>query len=229
MRKHITEVELSAFVDGESRKKQSIKAHLSGCQTCRDTVERIAAVSRALGKLPAPDVHPAFAQRILAQLGEETAPRYARSMPWGLTLAGVAAMGLLVASVLLPSAMNSGTTPAQVALIDTDASASSLELRDEASLLAEFDRVFSDDSDAFTNVMLQAYTTDPVPDDLDDDFVVLALADDDVLNTVSDEWAVANDLRSVVNSMNASETALFKQLLAESADTESAGSASHKG
>ncbi len=230
MKKHITTVELSVYADGESREPTTVEAHLSACRTCQNALAAITKISHALSDLPAPDIHPAFARRILATLEEETAPRYARSMPWGLTFAGVAAMGLLVAGAILPSTMNRGNGSADnLALLATDVTSPTLELRDEATLLAEFDRVFSENRGAFTNVMLKAYAPVPAPDVLDDDFVVLALADNDVLNSVSDEWAVADDVRSVVNSMTKPETALFKQLLADSAHAESTGDAPHKG
>lgn len=229
MSKHITSVELSAFVDGEAKEPIAVETHIAQCQSCRDTVAGMKNMSHSLGSLPAPDVHPAFAGRIVATLEERPAPRRVRSMPWVFTFAGVAAMGLLVASAYLPIALRGENAPMQVTLVNDSQTAPSLELRDEATLLAEFDRVFADNDSAFTNAMLQSYAAEPIPEILDDEFIVMALADNQVIDSVTNEWAVANDIRSIVNNMNESETSLFKQLLTDSAQSELTGDALQKG
>lgn len=69
--------ELSDYIDGESRDPDRIARHLQFCPECARRHLELRKLSAHLRALPGPEVHPAFATRVLATLAESPAPA-----PW---------------------------------------------------------------------------------------------------------------------------------------------------
>ena len=68
--KHIKNILLSAFCDGEVSEAQrsAIKLHLAACAACREKVERWQVRQQILAATPLPDPSPEFVNRIARQL-----------------------------------------------------------------------------------------------------------------------------------------------------------------
>jgi hypothetical protein len=80
-RSHKTVEELSAYLDGESTKAGEIKRRLDADPDATRLAEEFAALSKQLGRLPAPEVHPAFRTRVMAHV-RETRRMPLLSWPW---------------------------------------------------------------------------------------------------------------------------------------------------
>jgi len=77
--KHMTEEELIAYRDGETRGREGFGSHLKECADCRREMERIEAVFAALDAMPVPDPGEDFGRRVWQQI----APRLPeRPAPW---------------------------------------------------------------------------------------------------------------------------------------------------
>ncbi len=71
-------VELSAHLDGEAVNPSDVKRRMAADPESARMAKDLSALSEALGKLPAPEVHPAFRTRVMAHVREterEAAPR----------------------------------------------------------------------------------------------------------------------------------------------------------
>ena len=66
--KHLTDEELVAYRDGETRGREAFAAHLRECAECRAELERIEAVFAALDAMPAPDPGEDYGHRVWQQL-----------------------------------------------------------------------------------------------------------------------------------------------------------------
>lgn len=62
--------ELSAYLDGESSNPAEVKRRLDADPDAARMASELSAISEALGRLPAPDVHPAFRTRVMATVRE---------------------------------------------------------------------------------------------------------------------------------------------------------------
>jgi len=68
--------ELSAYLDGESRDPERIARHLQSCPECARYHAQLVRLSGHLQTLRGPEVHPAFATRVMAHAAEAPAPRF---------------------------------------------------------------------------------------------------------------------------------------------------------
>ena len=103
-------VELSAYLDGESGDADKMAALIQQDSAAARQYLEMAKLSAHLRALPAPDVHPAFATRVLAHIREE-APAPRRSRRWAWT-AGLFAAAAIVALVVFPTRSPQGLAPA---------------------------------------------------------------------------------------------------------------------
>jgi hypothetical protein len=62
--------ELSAFLDGEASKPETVKRRLEDDADAERMAKDLSALSNQLRRLPAPDVHPAFRTRVMATVRE---------------------------------------------------------------------------------------------------------------------------------------------------------------
>jgi hypothetical protein len=65
---HMTEEELIAYHDGESRGRERFTAHLNECAECRREMDRLEAVFAALDAMPVPDPGEDFGRRVWQQI-----------------------------------------------------------------------------------------------------------------------------------------------------------------
>jgi hypothetical protein len=98
--KHMTEEELIAYRDGQSRGQEGFTAHLKDCADCQREMERIDAVFAALDTLSVPDPGDDFGRRVWQQIS----PRLPEKHPhWWDVFGGprrLAAVGVMAALVL---------------------------------------------------------------------------------------------------------------------------------
>lgn len=119
--RHRTEEELIGYRDGETKEREAIAAHLKECVECREELARIEAVFGALDAMPVPDPGDDYGERvwlrIAARLDEKT-PRWweAYFVPQRL-----AALGGVVALVILAFVAGRWTKPQIPVTEQTDA------------------------------------------------------------------------------------------------------------
>jgi len=124
--------ELSAFLDGEADQPDAVRRALEEDAALCGRADAYRKMGDGLKALPKPDVHPAFATRIMAAIEEaEPAPR--RSLRW-FWAAGCAAAALVALALLLRTAPT--TEPSGIQL--TESSPATAEpLSDDSSVLNE--------------------------------------------------------------------------------------------
>jgi hypothetical protein len=76
--KHRTEEELIGYRDGEAKERVEIAAHLKECAECREELERIETVFRALGAMPVPDPGEDYGKRVWQRIAPRLAEKKAR-------------------------------------------------------------------------------------------------------------------------------------------------------
>ena len=76
--KHVTEEELMAYRDGESRDRAGVAAHLEECPECARQLKQIEAVLSTLNALPVPEPGEDYGQRVWRQI----APRLPETKAW---------------------------------------------------------------------------------------------------------------------------------------------------
>jgi hypothetical protein len=112
---------LSEYLDDElaANERREMEAHLSGCVSCRTTLDELRAVverARTVSdRAPDADLWPGVAGRIAAS----GSPRYTFSMPQ-LVAAGIALMALS-GGVVWMARQTAGPPPAQVAIVEDPA------------------------------------------------------------------------------------------------------------
>lgn len=99
---HLTEEELIAYRDGETRGREAFMAHLNECKQCQLDVARLDAVFAALDAMPVPDPGEDFARRVWQQISPrlpEKPSRWWQALlePRRLMLAGAVAALILFA------------------------------------------------------------------------------------------------------------------------------------
>jgi hypothetical protein len=99
--RHRTEEELMGYRDGEAKDRAAIAAHLKECAECREELARIEAVFVALDTMPIPDPGEDYGERVWQRI----APRLGeKKVRWWETLfvpERLAALGGVVALVIL--------------------------------------------------------------------------------------------------------------------------------
>lgn len=76
---HLTEEQLIAYREGETRNREAFAAHLKECPDCRRELERIEAVFAALDAMPVPDPGEDFGRRVWQQIAPRLPEKRARS------------------------------------------------------------------------------------------------------------------------------------------------------
>lgn len=111
MKTHITLEDLSAYIDGEVKDAEGLRAHLQQCSECAQRHVALARISASVQALPAPEPRAGFAKRVVAAIEDGEAIR----RPWwqylGAPLA-LAATVLLVAGLLAVRRGTDTTAPA---------------------------------------------------------------------------------------------------------------------
>ena len=127
--------ELSAYLDGEAKEPESIARHLQQCADCARRYMDLSKVSAHLQGLPAPDVHPAFAQRVMAHARETRPVRRRRWAP--VSAVACAALLLVLAGTAWFLHDGEPTADLDLAGIDPDVLVEEIARRDGEGLFAE--------------------------------------------------------------------------------------------
>ncbi|MBI1317863.1 MAG: hypothetical protein GC168_02805 [Candidatus Hydrogenedens sp.] len=111
MKKHDWTEELSALLDGEAAQPDAVQRAVSEDADLRARLDEYQRLGDAMRALPKPDVHPAFATRVMASIQEiEAAPAPVRSLRWWWAAAGLGAAAML-ALVLNQGGVNAPAVP----------------------------------------------------------------------------------------------------------------------
>jgi hypothetical protein len=98
---HMTEEELIAYRDGETRQRQRFASHLNECEVCRHEMERIEAVFAALNAMPVPDPGPDFARRVWQEISPRLPEKHAAWWHTFFEPRRLVAVGAMAAIILL--------------------------------------------------------------------------------------------------------------------------------
>src|SRR5260370_12808511 len=99
--KHRTEEELIGYRDGEAKERVAIAAHLKECAECRAELARIEAVFGALDALPIPDPGEDYGERVWQRIAPRLGEKKVRWWESLFVPQRLAALGGVVALVIL--------------------------------------------------------------------------------------------------------------------------------
>lgn len=207
MGKHITTEDISAYLDGESKRPERIRQHLQRCAECARRHVALSKLSTHLRALEAPEVRLGFAGRVLATI-EDSQPL--REFTWRIPVgvaAGAAAALMLVATLATVNAPRPlPLTPAPIAQMEIP--------QDEAALLFELEQRLAQGASSET-LMAGNFVeaTAPAEDYASD--LLLALADPMLIDSLAAEWSDSRDYQTELDQLDASEVDVFRQLLAD--------------
>lgn len=227
MKNHIDIEELSAFLDDEASDVLSLEAHLETCEHCRDRLAALKHDVSLLRSIPEPEVHPAFAARVVATIKEQESMRGRFSVPrwvYGLIPAGVAAA--LILSVVMSDAPDTGQDIAEISVNDRVAE---ILQQDEEALFDQLTVLFAKGTSQGSFASGAYDVSRPQPAMPDEAMLSLALSDSKNLMVVNHEWPDTKDLRTTINQLTADESDLFKQMLKAHAQEAILGEANFEG
>ena len=233
MKEHIELDELSAYLDDEAANVSVLESHLDTCDFCRDELSSLQSLSQRMQELPEPEVHPAFATRVLATITEEqtTLGHSTRGrsgiLRWVYGLAPVAVVATLFVAISLNTSVD---TPDG---IDIDSAQStkiaSILKQDEEALFDELSAHFANNTSSDSIVVSAYHVSTPNSAQLDTTLLTLALNDSKVRSPVDQQWRDSKDVRTTINHLNAEESNFFKQMLMVHAQEALLGEASFEG
>jgi hypothetical protein len=99
--KHLTETELIAYRDGDSRQRAEIAEHLRDCAECREELARIEAVYAAMDAMTVPDPGEDYELRVWQRLAPQLPERRARWWEGLFQTRRLAVVGAIAALVVL--------------------------------------------------------------------------------------------------------------------------------
>jgi len=222
--------ELSSFVDGESKRAEFVASHAESCEACRVRLNSMRTLSGLMAELPEPDVHPAFAARVLATISERDSVRGRSGMlRWVYGLAPVAVLGMLIIGVSLNSGVeDSSGSGVGVDSARIDVTALMLE-QDEEMLFDQLSAHFAS-VDSENSIVAAAYqVSTPEPALVDSAVLTFALSDTKNRAQVGQEWSGSRDVRTTIRHLSAGESELFRQMLVVHAQEALLGKASFEG
>lgn len=109
--KHRTEEELFAYRDGDAKDREGIAAHLKECAECREELARIEAVFGALDAMPIPDPGDDYGTRLWQRIAPKLDDRKARWWESFIVPQRLAALGGVIALVILAFVAGRWTKP----------------------------------------------------------------------------------------------------------------------
>lgn len=207
--------EISAYLDGEAKDAQSIARLIAESEDASKDHLAFAELSSRIRNLEAPEVHPAFATRVCAAIEEQRERgRITWRIPAGLA---AAAAVLLVAYVSINSTgTNTPQTPAHIfASQPVETPAPDFTGMDEDTLLAEFDRRLTEDSNVQQIVVARFDNTSDTTD-IYTDRLLTAIANSEGAAAAGAAIAYGIDYRTTVQQLDADQAAALKQVLAAS-------------
>lgn len=206
--------DISAYLDGEANDAALIARLIAESEDASKEHVAMAELSARLRSLDAPEVHPAFATRVVATVQEQQSRR---RVLWRIP-AGIAAAAavLLVAYVSLNSTDSRPRTEADlIASIPAPAPVPNFTGMDEDALLAEFDRRVSEDSDVQQFVIARFDNTADTAD-IYTERLLAAVANSDGAAAAGAAIAHGVDYRATVQQLDSDQADALKQVLAAS-------------
>jgi len=98
--KHFTEEELIAYREGEPTQREAIAGHLTNCAECREQLERIEAVLRALDNFQVPERGPEYGRTVWQQIAPRLPERAGRGWRACFEPRRLVAIGVMAAVVI---------------------------------------------------------------------------------------------------------------------------------
>jgi hypothetical protein len=162
---HIPIDDLSAFADGEmlsGEERTRIEAHLAQCESCREELDSLRAVSALLSELPEPELPRSFRlspQDVASASAQSPAPEPEPIMPWIVrkqatfrvaAMAAALLLALIVTIDLLPGDTDESTdeaADAPVTMMEESAPESAEEAEPESGTMDAEDDVAVDEQD----------------------------------------------------------------------------------
>ncbi len=208
MKKRVRE-DISAYLDGEAKDASSIARLIAESGDASQEHLAFAELSARLRSLNEPDIHPAFAARVVATIEEQRDRRPAR---WRIpAFIGVAAAMLLVAALSYDSLQP--VTPL-INVVNTPAAVPAPAV-DENTLMAELERRVSEDSDV-QHFVLARFENTPQPADLYSDRLIAAVAGSRGAAVAGGAFAHGIDYRAAVQRLDDAQADALKQMLSAS-------------
>ena len=207
--------DISAYLDGEAKDAQFVARLIAESEDASKEHLALAELSSRIRNLDAPEVHPAFATRVCAAIEEQRErSRIAWRIPAGLA---AAAAVMLVAYVSLNSTGTiTAPTPGEIiATQPAETPAPDFTGMDEDTLLAEFDRRLSEDSNVQQFVVARFDNTADATD-IYTDRLLTAIANSEGAAAAGAAIAYGIDYRTTVQQLDADQAAALKQVLTAS-------------
>jgi hypothetical protein len=202
--------ELSAYLDDESSDAKRISRMLQSDERAAKRYSELTKLSACVKALPAPEVHPAFATRVLAQARET---RQVRAWPRAWKLAPGGALAFLVVCAL---GWNAFRDAPQTATEDPEVYAV-LELRHTGHSLEPLESWFEEDLLSDSGGMMD--------DDLQDSSEIVLSVSDDSIDTAVESivWLASAEpagsdsqvVDVMLGAMDDTEIAVLRELLIE--------------
>ena len=198
--------ELSAYLDGEARDSAGVARLLQSDPKAARRYEELARLSSHLKSLSAPEVHPAFATRVLASAREQSLKGRTYRLHYWLPAGVLASLALIAAAVVV---LREGPEPAEDPSV-----AAVLELRhgNEAEL-GPFATLM--DQDILAPPETPADEQGATQEASSVDSMEVALASMVWFASEDGERNEPQDLDSMLESLNEAEITVFKELLVE--------------
>lgn len=198
--------ELSAYLDGEAPSPEAIARLLQRDEEAARRYMELSKLSAHLKSLPEPEVHPAFATRVLAE-ARETEPAPHLAVWWKLAPLGVATAVLAV--VIIVVADRNTSTPSyepDVAVV--------LEVRQEGdAALGPFAGLM--DEDLLAKPENPTPTTEAAGEDSFDETLETAVASAMWLTPSENGEPAQQDIDSMIETLDDTEIGVLKELLVE--------------
>ncbi|MDX9971703.1 MAG: hypothetical protein RBU21_01805 [FCB group bacterium] len=204
--KHVSIDELSAYLDGEARHSTAVRDHLQRCAECAQRHAELAKLSSHMRTLPAPDVSPAFATRVMAAVREtRPEPLGFRWLRWASVGMGVAAGLVLAAAWVMnrpPAAPPAVAANSPAHAVDAERLMQVIEAR-----IAQ-----GEDPGAVEYAGADWDNAEAVPASAD--LELAQLAQSEWFDPLAEEVESTIDVDTMIASLSPEQVQVFKQLLA---------------
>lgn len=217
MRNHLSSKELSAYIDGEARRPETVSAHLKTCTECEGRYRELIALSEQLRALSATNARPGFVTRVLRALDDAAPARTPAQMPF--RVATVVAMTLFLSVTMLSVYYANQSTPLTTPVAVTAPATLPMTLaQQEEALILELEQRVAEQPVYNTPLLAYDMTNEGEPAVATVDDMMLALMEDHALLQYGQTWLEDEDFDTTVNKLNRNQTETLMSLLREYAE-----------
>ena len=206
--------DISAHLDGEAKDPASIARLIAESADASKEHVAYAELSKRLRALEAPEIHPAFAARVVASIQEQgERRRIGWRVPAGFA---VAAAALIVGMLSFNSGPTKVAAPAGPVITSNPVVAPVPAVSEsEEDMMAELERRISQDSDV-QQFVLARFENTPQPEELYTDRLIAAVAGSNGAAAAGEALAHGIDYRAAVQRLDDAQADALKQLLTAS-------------